>query len=49
MSRRIIFDAIQLIGLGLVVTGVAQWSGPAACVVAGLGLIYGTHVDARRG
>lgn len=28
-----------LLGFGLVVAGVAQWSPPAACVVAGGGLL----------
>lgn len=48
MNRRLVYDAIQLIGLGLVVIGVAQWSGAGACVVAGCGLIAGSYVDARR-
>jgi hypothetical protein len=46
---RLFYDAIQLVGLGLVVVGVAQWSGAAACVVAGVGLVAGSYLDARRG
>lgn len=49
MSRRIVYDAIQLLGLGLVVGGVSQWSAAAAFVVAGVGLIAGSYLDARRG
>lgn len=49
MKRRLFYDTIQLLGLGLVVGGVAQWSGAAACVVAGAGLIAGSYLDARRG
>lgn len=49
MKRRLFYDAIQLLGLGLVVFGVAQWSGAAACVVAGAGLVVGSFLDARRG
>lgn len=48
MNRRIVYDAVQLAALGLVVYGVAQWSAAAACIVAGAGLLVGTHLDARR-
>lgn len=49
MNRRVVYDAIQLIGLSLVVFGVAHWSAAAAYVVAGAGLIAGSYLDARRG
>lgn len=49
MNRRLVYDAIQLIGLGLVVYGVAHWSAAAAYVVAGVGLLIGTYLDTRRG
>lgn len=47
--KRIAYDAIQLVGLGLIVGGIAQWSGAAALVVAGAGLIAGSYIDARSG
>lgn len=35
-----LLDLVLLLGgLGLVVAGVAQWSAPAACVLAGLAII----------
>lgn len=43
-----IFDGIILIGLGLVVAGVALWSVPAALVVAGVGLVLFGLIGARR-
>jgi len=49
MSPRIVYDAVQLLGLGLMVYGVAHWSVPAAYVVAGAGLVLGAYQDARRG
>lgn len=43
-----IFDVLVLMGLGLVVAGVAMWSIPAALVVAGVGLAGFGLAGARR-
>lgn len=38
-ARAFLLAILMLIGLGLIVTGVALWSTPSAFIVAGVGVI----------
>lgn len=40
--------ALMLVGFGLAVTGIALWSVPAACVVAGVVLFLCGGLEYRR-
>jgi hypothetical protein len=43
----LLWDVCGLAGAGLVVGGVACWSGPAACVLAGCGLVWLAYRGAK--